>query len=162
MRIIFAAGGGSDSGDLVGVSNRGMGNEGLALSAQSEYKGYVFVKAPPLSLGAALAVERFATRCAGVPGSGGGGAGRLRVLTRTRTRTRFATRCAGVPGSGSGGGRAGRLRVRSARARARATCACACACARTRTRTRTRPARSARHARRERYAWSWLLARFIP
>ena len=47
MRIAFAAGGGGGGGGgLVGVSNRGMGNEGLALSAQSDYEGYVFVKVP--------------------------------------------------------------------------------------------------------------------
>ena len=47
MRISFSGGGGGGGGGggFFGVSNRGMGNEGLALSAQLEYVGYVFVKA---------------------------------------------------------------------------------------------------------------------
>ena len=55
MRISLAAAGGGSG--LVGVSNRGMGNEGLALTAQAAYEGYVFVKVPASAAPVSLVVQ---------------------------------------------------------------------------------------------------------
>jgi len=67
MRLAVASpgGGGGGGGGLVGVSNRGVGNEGLFLAA-AEYVGYVFVKVPAGAPAPAQLVVQLVDYAAGV------------------------------------------------------------------------------------------------